>query len=182
MLTLFAACGFPKAFFIKSAKTGKYCCLNGQNQNIKVVKCDDNCANDRKFYALSNNEDILINKGAGNNPQDRCALWSKGHRSFLSVGMSGGLSLSKNGDQKLKADDKRMYFQARDIGNKVTIKNMGGEKCLKLQQNEEIRPKECFTKSSFSSSCPACEFELEAADSFEGTPNNKINNRQTIFL
>ena len=123
---------------------------------------------------MSNNEDILINKGAGNNPQDRCALWSKGHRSFLSVGMSGGLSLSKNGDQKLKADDNRMYFQAIDIGSKVTIKNMGGEKCLKLQSSEEIRAKECFTKRS---SCPTCEFELEAEDSFEGSYRNLINKR-----
>ena len=172
---LFTACGFPKAFSMKSAKTGKYCCLNTEKKNIKVVKCDDNCEKHRIFYALSNNEDVLINKGADNNPQDRCALWSWGHRTYFSIGMSGGLFLSKNGEQKLKPDDNRMLFQATNIGNKVRIKNMGGQKCLQLKSNDQIKSEECSIMDKCTN-CESWEFELEPEDSYEGTSSIVMKN------
>ena len=171
----FTACGFPKVFYMKSAKTGKYCCLNSQKTNIKVVKCEDNCKRNRRFYALSNNEDVLINKGAENNPQDRCALWSRAHQTYFSIGMSGGIFLSKNGQQKLKPDDNRMLFQAKNIGNNVRIKNMGGEKCLQLQSNNQIKPMECSIMAKCSN-CESWEFELEPVDSFQGTSSISMNN------
>ena len=139
----------------------------------------DSCAKNHKFHALSNADDIIINKGAGNNPQDRCAIWSSDHKGFLNIGLNGGNTLQKAGEDKRKANDNRLYFQASDAGNgKVTIMNMGGQKCLKLHQtNGQIKAEEC----SGLPNCQNCVFELEAVDSYGGIlelfslryPNNK---------
>ena len=149
---------------MKSAKTGKYCCLDDNNRNKKQVQCDDSCGSNHKFHALSNADDIIINKGASN-PQDRCAIWSSDHKGFLNIGLNGGNTLQKAGEDKRKANDNRLYFKASDAGNgKVRIMNMGGQKCLRLHSNRQIKGEEC----SGLTNCPNCVFELEAVDSYGG--------------
>ena len=148
---------------IKSAQNGNYCCKSSTSSKIK---CEESCKDKLKFHAISNADDVAINRGGGDNLQDRCALWSSDHQSYLNVGLPSGNTLQTHSGQTTP-DDNRMYFVATDVGNgRVRIKNMGGEKCLKLNWgNKQIKAEEC---SGLLNNCPGCIFELVPEVSYGG--------------
>ena len=135
-------------------------------KNYAEVRCSEHCSeSDRKFHALNNADDVVINKDKQNQPQvlERCAIWSSHHKTFL-LQHNSRLRPSCTDCPDIKPDDKKLFFQAIDDGNGVfRISDYEGQNCFEPKSKTEnyLRKVKC-------SNAAKLKFIIEPLNSFEG--------------
>ena len=134
------------------------------------MRCSDDCTeSNRKFHALNNANDVMINKDQQDQPQvlERCAIWSSYHQTFLHQN-NNRLRPSCTDCPKIKPDNKKMFFQAIDEGNgQFRIAAYEGQRCFE-PKTKTVGLKDQYLQRVKCSNDAKQKFTIEPLNSFAG--------------